>query len=718
MPADPTLGVGMLRSRRHLFDGFSRYIEGRHARSAAAPFLACAASNTAAPFAVGTRVTAPQDIIGVFEGGPPVALGAVPSGSAGSGSSITAYYAVTAVSASGESMASNIVAGSTGPAASALLVTWQAYPYAASYNLYWSQSSDLSNAVQIASNLTTFSYTDSTPGSHTGSAVTPPINNYKYDPLNRYLTGTIKEFFDYYRPADPENPTATFVLDDQATATKWTGYTQDVAVGGATYTMLTLTGSAGQWGSQFAGDVLNIYQPLFSSNTDDGSHPPAPTWLTAAYSASMSAASMVFGAAGVFGSVIDPASTLPVNDAKNLYNDVVSAFNRGITPRKVDGSWVVLPPSYWASSPQLVSADAVSGGVLATGYYRYAITSVVVDGVPEQGSVADAAQGQIQITCTTDHGLVTGDRVLISGVQGNTNANGTFMATVIDATSFVIDAMSNGQYVSGTGSWLQVTETTRSNTIQVYVDPSSSGVELNWNAINGPGGKSGAGTASGFNVYRSDLANGRWGPLIKLNDTPIANGETPTTSFADYGDPPTVRMNPPFGYYRNGTRSNFYAGYFSRRQVSINGLSYGYPYADKNGQSTNVQMSLPGPTGLQITLLPWKGATKLALAGPEPTAVSGAPFPVTVSALDDSGAVDASYRGMVCFTLADPPAQGATVDGMPMATFGYAFTEADKGTRQFTIGITAGNVQHLTVSDVDEETLAASLAVAVPPKRS
>ena len=201
-----------------------------------------------------------------------------------------------------------------------------------------------------------------------------------------------------------------------------------------------------------------------------------------------------------------------------------------------------------------------------------------------------------------------------------------------------------------------------------------------------------------------------------LTATPFIN--SPATSWTDMGDPPATSSPPPFGYYRNGTRSNFYAGYFSRNPVSINALSYGYPYADKNGQSTNVQMALPGPTGLQITLLPWKGPAKLALSGPQPVAVSGAPFPITVSAIADSGAIDTDYRGTICFGLAKPAAQHVAIDGMPIDTFAHTFTEGDKGTKTFTVTIMAANVQHLTVSDIDEESLTATLAVNVSPKRS
>jgi hypothetical protein len=50
--------------------------------------------------------------------------------------------------------------------------------------------------------------------------------------------------------------------------------------------------------------------------------------------------------------------------------------------------------------------------------------------------------------------------------------------------------------------------------------------------------------------------------------------------------------------------------------VSINGLSYGFAYADKGGLSTNIQMNYPGPTGLVVTLNPWTSSTPtIAVSG-------------------------------------------------------------------------------------------------------
>lgn len=52
------------------------------------------------------------------------------------------------------------------------------------------------------------------------------------------------------------------------------------------------------------------------------------------------------------------------------------------------------------------------------------------------------------------HGLVTGDQAVVSHVQGNTAANGTWTVTVVDANNFTLNgSVGNGVYVAGTGSF-------------------------------------------------------------------------------------------------------------------------------------------------------------------------------------------------------------------------------------------------------------------------
>jgi hypothetical protein len=67
------------------------------------------------------------------------------------------------------------------------------------------------------------------------------------------------------------------------------------------------------------------------------------------------------------------------------------------------------------------------------------------------GFIAGASNaGPILITTTEAHLLVTGQRVVIQGVEGNTAANGVFTVTVVNATQFTLNGSAgNGTYTGG-----------------------------------------------------------------------------------------------------------------------------------------------------------------------------------------------------------------------------------------------------------------------------
>lgn len=67
------------------------------------------------------------------------------------------------------------------------------------------------------------------------------------------------------------------------------------------------------------------------------------------------------------------------------------------------------------------------------------------------GTVTGATNASpIVITTAVPHGIVTGDQVVVSGVTGNTAANGTFIITSLSATTFELNGSSgNGAYISG-----------------------------------------------------------------------------------------------------------------------------------------------------------------------------------------------------------------------------------------------------------------------------
>ena len=95
------------------------------------------------------------------------------------------------------------------------------------------------------------------------------------------------------------------------------------------------------------------------------------------------------------------------------------------------------------------------------------------------GTTADSARGFVQVDLkagatpkaitaasntpdiaitSANHGLKTGDRIRMTGVQGNTAANGTFTVTVISANVFLLKGMTgNGTYTIA-GSWVPLTD--------------------------------------------------------------------------------------------------------------------------------------------------------------------------------------------------------------------------------------------------------------------
>lgn len=84
---------------------------------------------------------------------------------------------------------------------------------------------------------------------------------------------------------------------------------------------------------------------------------------------------------------------------------------------------------------------------------------------------------------------------------------------------------------------------------------------------------------------------------------------------------------------------------------------------------------------------------------------AGAPFTVTVSARDAGGAVATSYRGTVAFVSDDARS--------PVLPAGYAFTEADRGVREFTVELHRAGARTVAVADVADHWLSGATSVLV-----
>ncbi len=92
-------------------------------------------------------------------------------------------------------------------------------------------------------------------------------------------------------------------------------------------------------------------------------------------------------------------------------------------------------------SGQRVTIAAVTGNTAANG-----TRSIWVGGAV--GGATNASP--IKITSSGSHGLVTGDTIVVGGVVGNTAANGAWTVTVVDHLGFTLNTSTgNGAYTSG-----------------------------------------------------------------------------------------------------------------------------------------------------------------------------------------------------------------------------------------------------------------------------
>ncbi len=78
----------------------------------------------------------------------------------------------------------------------------------------------------------------------------------------------------------------------------------------------------------------------------------------------------------------------------------------------------------------------------------------IITGLTPVVSVAIISATIYEITCGFPHNLITGDSVVISGIQGTTNANGTYSVTVVNSAVFRITVGSAiGVNIANTGSF-------------------------------------------------------------------------------------------------------------------------------------------------------------------------------------------------------------------------------------------------------------------------
>ena len=110
--------------------------------------------------------------------------------------------------------------------------------------------------------------------------------------------------------------------------------------------------------------------------------------------------------------------------------------------------WGAFPfPANFAPDP------GTSGGATTRSPMTFLGDSSQWSGLPPIASVPVSGASNaspILITTASPHALTTGDTIWVSGVQGNTNANGKWTVTVVDTTHFQLNASSgSGSYTQG-----------------------------------------------------------------------------------------------------------------------------------------------------------------------------------------------------------------------------------------------------------------------------
>lgn len=144
-------------------------------------------------------------------------------------------------------------------------------------------------------------------------------------------------------------------------------------------------------------------------------------------------------------------------------NDIIYFFHKDHPTRKLirfsDTDWQIFdidfndgpyneinPNAYSTNQPTrnayAIVASAGSGNITLTNFAR------VINN-------ATNSSGRILISTTAAHGYIDGSRVYIAGVTGTTEANGTWIITVISSTTFVLQSSTFvNAYISGGGVYI------------------------------------------------------------------------------------------------------------------------------------------------------------------------------------------------------------------------------------------------------------------------
>ena len=240
------------------------------------------------------------------------------------------------------------------------------------------------------------------------------------------------------------------------------------APGPSTGTQVTVSGVLGNTAANGTWTVANA-NPAAGTFALQGSTGNG-TFIPAAGSWTISGLNQITGLA------TDPTTSLIIVKTQSLpgTGDQVTIAGTNV----VDGVWTVTSPTIGAQGPQFLLAGSQSK---SSGSYSCCNGTWTTS-----GSISNASNAR-PIVITSSSSLGSGAQVTISGVPGNTAANGTFTVTNVDSTHFSLNGSAgNGNYTKAI--WAETNP--RPNWYNVNNIPDTAQSNANANALDSthPGG--------------------------------------------------------------------------------------------------------------------------------------------------------------------------------------------------------------------------------------
>ncbi len=183
-------------------------------------------------------------------------------------------------------------------------------------------------------------------------------------------------------------------------------------------------------------------------------------------------------------------------------------------------------------------------------------------------------------------------------------------------------------------------------------------------------------------------------------------------------------VQPPIQYFAPKTTSNYYAAYVSQdslldpvKGVSINGLSYGFPYSDQGGLSTNLDFPIDGmPSQVTINLGVPQGPGFVTQMLPQATV--GSPYQTKII---PSATESATFNAVTSLPIWAKLALDGTITGTPPSAGSWNFlvqatANGLSNTISFTLStVTGTDAKPVTVSGMVAGNVTLSPAIAKMP---